>query len=143
MSRKSALLTLAAAMTINAQPFQTQLTPWADNSIRVQIAAAGNAIQDPPLMALLDSPPNLSTSVAGDGLLQLSNGNLRVDIDPATSYVTATRISDGAVLLKQTAIQFAAPNVPGTRPGSVSAQVTFAGTAGEKVYGLGEHRTGG
>ena len=138
-------LCASAAGVARAQPYAFALSPWASDSIRVQVAAPGNAVEDPPLMALRDDgPPPLATRAAwGGGAAQsLTNGNLRVDLDPATGLLTATRISDGAVLLKQTALVFAAPNVPGTRNGSVSATVTFAGTAGEKVYGLGEHRTG-
>jgi alpha-D-xyloside xylohydrolase len=134
----------AAAAVASAQAFgPTLLTPWAAHSIRVQVSGAGNPIADPPLMALdSDGPPPLATTVVGDGVTTLTNGNLRVDLDPSTGFVTATRVSDGKVLLRQTALTFAAPNVPGTRDGSYSALVSFAGTAGEKVYGLGEHRTG-
>jgi alpha-D-xyloside xylohydrolase len=137
------LLALLCACAIRAQPYTVQLSPWAADSVRIQIAGPGNAISDPPLMALrFDGPPPCTTTTSGDGVSTFTNGNLRVDVDPATSLITATRVSDGAVLLKQTGLSFTAPNVPGTRAGSVSATVTFAGTPGEKVYGLGEHRTG-
>jgi hypothetical protein len=79
--------------------------------------------------------------VSGDGVSELTNGNLKVSVD-VNGLLTAIRVSDGKVLLKQTAMTFAQPNVPVTRAGSVSAMVSFAGTANEKVYGLGEHRTG-
>jgi alpha-D-xyloside xylohydrolase len=139
------LLCLSAAAA--AAPFAFQLSPWARDSVRVQVAAPGNAVEDPPLMALRDDGPPPAAPGGGAAtysadLLSLTNGNLRVDLDAASGLLTATRVSDGAVLLRQTALQFAAPNVPVTRNNSVSATVTFAGTAGEKVYGLGEHRTG-
>jgi hypothetical protein len=137
---RSALLLGAAAVA--AADYAVRLTPFGDNSIRVQVAAPGNAIADPPLSALLDVPPATRTVVLGDGATSLTNGNLAVTVDPATGLATATRVSDGAVLLRQTALNFTRPNVNGTRLGSVSATVTFAGTPGEKVYGLGEHRTG-
>jgi alpha-D-xyloside xylohydrolase len=134
-----------AAAAAAAPPFAYALSPWAANSVRVQVAAPGNAVADPPLMALRDDgPPPVpaaAVSRSADGQT-ITNGNLRVDIDAATGLVTATRVSDSAVLLKQTALTFAAPNVPVTRAGSASATVTFAGTPGEKVFGLGEHRTG-
>jgi alpha-glucosidase (family GH31 glycosyl hydrolase) len=104
--------------------------------------APGNPVSDPPISALLPSPPAFSTLVSSVSPLQLTNGNLAVSVDAATGYITATRVSDGAVLLRQTALVFDAPSVPNTRPGSHSALVTFAGHAGEKVYGFGEHRTG-
>ena len=140
MRPTTALLLLAAAAA-RAQ-LAVQLDPFASNSIRVRIAPPGLPIADPPLMALLSDPPASSTAASGDGASSLTNGNLRITVDPATSFVTATRVSDGAVLLKQTALAFGVPDVPTSRVGSVSSLVTFAGTAGEKIYGLGEHRTG-
>ena len=114
------------------------LTPWGANSLRVQVMAPGNPVSDPPIMALLEQdPPSAPISATS-----ATNGNLRVDVDPATGLLTATRVSDSAVLLQQTALTFAAPTVPNTRAGSASLLATFAGHAGEKVYGLGEHRTG-
>jgi hypothetical protein len=41
-----------------------------------------------------------STAVTGDGKGTLSNGNLKITVDPTTAFVTATRISDGTVLLQ-------------------------------------------
>ena len=139
MLRPTTLLLLAAAA--RAQ-LAVQLDPFAANSIRVRVAPPGLPVADPILMALLPSPPASATAVSGDGASSLTNGNLRITVDPATSCVTATRVSDGAVLLKQTALLFGAPDVPTSRAGSVSSLVSFAGTAGEKIYGLGEHRTG-
>jgi alpha-D-xyloside xylohydrolase len=137
-----ALLLALCAVRLTSGQFLTQLDAFGDDSIRVRVAPPGGAITEPPLQALMEAPPPLRTAVAGDGLLQLSNGNLRVVLDPATALLTATRASDGAVLLRQTALTFSAPAVAVSRLGSVAATVAFAGTPGEKVYGLGEHRTG-
>ena len=103
-----------------------------------------HALCRPPLQALKDDgKPNTTTPItAADEGNTLTNGNLKVSYDPATSCVTATRVSDGKVLLQQSALVFGVPDVPTTRAGSVSALVTFKGTPGEKIYGLGEHRTG-
>ena len=125
-----------------AAQFAPVLTPWAENGIRVQVMAPGNPVSDPPIMALLPTPPSSTTRALSTSPLQLTNGNLAVTVDAATGYLTATRVSDGAVLLRQTALVFDAPTVPNTRAGSRSALVTFAGHAGEQVYGFGEHRTG-
>jgi len=139
----ASLLLLSTLSSVQSQPYTVSLTPWADDSIRIQIAGPGNTIADPPLMALIDSgPPSLTTKVSGDGVSSLTNGNLYVTVDPTTSLVTATRVSDGAVLLKQTGMIFGQPNVPVTRQNSYSAYVSFQGTPNEKIYGLGEHRTG-
>jgi hypothetical protein len=64
-----------------------------------------------------------------------------LDERETSTQSTAAHVRDGAVLLKQTALVYAGPTVPGTRPGSVSATVK-ARTPGEKVHGPGEHRTG-
>lgn len=94
-------------------------------------------------MSLLDTPPEIDlTAVKREGANTLTNGNLKVDIDPSTGCVTATRVSDGKVLLKQTSLTFEAPVHKGLKPGSVATTATFATTPDEKVYGLGEHRTG-
>ena len=70
----------------------------------------------------------------------VTNGNLKVSLDPATGLVTATRVHDGKILLSQTALAFDTP-ANHSRKGSVAAFVTFAGLgAGEFVYGLGEHK---
>jgi alpha-D-xyloside xylohydrolase len=60
---------------------------------------------------------------------------------PCAGLITATRVSDGAVLLQQVGLAWGPPAV-GSRPNSSSVTVAFAGTPGELVYGLGEHRTG-
>ena len=134
--------TLFALLTGTFAQYAPVLTPWGDNGIRVQVMAPGNPTSDPPIMALLPTPPTFSTAFSSASPLQLTNGNLAIAVDAATGYLTATRVSDGAVLLQQTALVFGAPTVPNARAGSHSALVTFAGHAGEKVYGLGEHRTG-
>ena len=126
--------------------FQTQLTAWGPDGIRVQIASPGGAIEDPPISALLADPP-AGTAAAGAAparhALRLAQGNLAVTIDAATGAVTATRVSDGAVLLSGGGAVFSPLDVPGARAGAAHARMAFAGTAaGERIYGLGEHRTG-
>ena len=103
-------------------------------------------LTDPPISALKLDGPAGALGGASDPT-SLTNGNLKVELDPVTSLLTATRVSDGAVLLRQTAIAWndvdtvsAAANF--VRHGSKAAVVSFAGVKGEKVYGLGEHKTG-
>ena len=76
----------------------------------------------------------ISSSVSRGSGNDLTNGNLRVVVDPTTGCLTATRVSDGVVLLKQTSLVFGTPDVPVTRPNSALVTATFAGTAGERVY---------
>ena len=141
-TRAAAVVLALAAGTARAQAPAFQLDPFGDNAIRVRVAPPGNGIVQPPLQALLDSPPATRTRVARADANSLTNGNLAVAVDPQTGFLTATRVSDGRVLLTQTGLSFGPVTVPGTRAGTVSAAVTFAGTPGEKVFGLGEHRTG-
>ena len=47
------------------------------------------------------------------------------------------------ILLQQTALEFSVPNFPISKPGSVRSLIQFRGHGiDERVYGLGEHRTG-
>ena len=99
---------LAAAAMLGALgsvrgAMMVDLQPHGDHSIRVRIAPSGSAIVDPPAMALLFTPPQHSTPVSSGGANSLTNGNLKVDVDPATGFVTATRLTDKKVLLEQTA----------------------------------------
>ena len=114
----------------------SRLEAWGENAIRVRVAAPGlTDVVDPPIVAL-------KGSAGASDAVSLTHGNLRVDVDPATSLMTATRVSDGATLLRQTALEWRAAT-PGAREGSRAAVATFAGVgADERVYGLGEHRDG-
>ena len=63
-------------------------------------------------------------------MLSLTNGNLKIQIDPATFRFTATRVSDGRLLLNQTGLSFG-PACPGARPGSRAVTASFvSGRAG-------------
>lgn len=120
-----------------------QLDAWCGDSIRVRAAPPGVAIGEPPLQALL--PDCSGARAAAEAVTatpsSLRNGNLNVTVDPATGFVTAVRVSDGRVLLQQTALSFTAATAPGVRNGSVTAVVSFAGNGpSERLYGFGEHR---
>lgn len=89
----------------------------------------------------------------------VSNGNLRATVD-SNGLITFERIKDGRQLLRTTLQSFGpvtqtaaeeqrdkpqpATSLLGTTgdPALVSARLRFAPIQGEKVYGLGEHRTG-
>ena len=62
-------------------------------------------------------------------------------VDAATGYVTAQRVSDGATLFTTTSLSFGqAAN--GSRPGAVSASLSLQLPGSNRLYGMGEHRTG-
>jgi alpha-glucosidase (family GH31 glycosyl hydrolase) len=134
----SAALLVAVATKTQAAALNTQLDAFGANSIRVRIAAPNQPITEPVISALLPTAP--APGGASDGST-VTNGNLLVSVDPATHFITATRVSDGKVLLQQTGLDFSQA-CNGSRAGSVAVTVTFAGRKGERVYGLGEHSTG-
>ena len=102
----------------------SRLEAWGEHAIRVRVAAPGLAdVVDPPIVAL-------KGSAGASDAVSLTHGNLRVDVDPATSLMTATRVSDGATLLRQTALEWRAAT-PGARDGSRAAVATFAGVGAD------------
>eukprot|EP01052_Picozoa_sp_SAG31_P015453 SAG31_NODE_993_length_10512_cov_20.777202_1_plen_270_part_00 len=114
------LLAILATLPSARPALIVDLKAHADHSIRVRVAPAGGKIVDPPAMALLDEPPLLTTATHHEGANTLTNGNLKVAVDPATGCLTATRLSDGKVLLEQTALTFSAPFNHATKQVSIS-----------------------
>ena len=72
----------AGCLAAAAAEMIVDLQPHGDHSIRVRVAPAGGAIVDPPAMALLFTPPPHSTAVARPGPHALTNGNLKVEVEP-------------------------------------------------------------
>ena len=123
-------------------PVVVKLEAFGANSIRVRVSAPGmHEVEEPIISALVPQNLDREQNEPSDDPTNLVHGNLKISVDPKFHYITATRVSDGAVLLEQTGLSFGQAT-PGSRPGSVSATVTFKGTDGEKMYGFGEHRTG-
>jgi alpha-D-xyloside xylohydrolase len=139
------LLAALAAVAARAQPL-VQFDAWAADSVRIRIAAPGNPISDPPINALLDSPPQVEkrsvSARAGDAsLLSFTNGNVVASAD-ASGLVTVTRSDDGAVLFKMTGLTWG-PAPAGTRVGSSSALLTYAGVgSNETIVGFGSQQDG-
>lgn len=116
-----------------------QLDRWGTDAIRVRIAPPGGSIVEPPLMALLPGQPATAPTASS---MEVTNGNLNIVVDVASGGITATRVSDGAILLRTIGVSWGTA-APGSRASSVSAQITFQGHgASEAIYGLGEHRSG-
>ena len=128
--------TAASSLTATYPLGTVQLDAFG-GGIRVRIAPPGAPIVDAPIRALLPTAPAASLpSVAAGSALTV--GDLVASID-ATGLVSFTRASTGETLLASTGVAWS-PARNATRPGSVAANVTFAGlAAGERVYGLGEH----
>ena len=119
-----------------AQPV-IQFDAWGSDSIRVRVAPAGAAIVDPPFSPLL--LPHPAPPLRASSRERLASGNLLLAADGAG--FTATRVSDGVVLFTTKSLSFG-PAANGSRAGAVSAAVTLALPPGNRLYGLGEHRTG-
>eukprot|EP01065_Artemidia_motanka_P024933 TRINITY_DN29862_c0_g1_i1.p1 TRINITY_DN29862_c0_g1~~TRINITY_DN29862_c0_g1_i1.p1 ORF type:complete len:691 (+),score=186.23 TRINITY_DN29862_c0_g1_i1:68-2140(+) len=139
------MLALWAVAAAAAQ--EVKLQPWGDNSIRIRVSCPGKPVTEPLSPALLPQPPSAATAatdaVLRDGAWVQSNGNLRVSVDAQTYLATVTRVSDGAVLLRQTNLTFNPPQVSGVRSGFEEITASFEGlAAGETVTGFGEHGRG-
>jgi alpha-glucosidase (family GH31 glycosyl hydrolase) len=131
-------------------PLPVQFDAFGDNGIRMRIALPGCNITDPLYQGLLPTPPPPRGGGGGGGgtpypppspsSSSLTNGNIRGDVDPATGYVTITRVSDGAVLMRQTGLTWWTP-MPGNRPGVWAAMISFAGVnESEVIRGFGEQQ---
>lgn len=135
--RLLSLAVLAAAASAKARVPDTASPPivrirnWGANAVRVTIVpAGGNPNVVPPLSGLNEVPPAASGT---------SNIVAASDVN---GLVTVTRVSDGAVLLKQTSLVYGTPPA-GASQGTQSAQLTFAGVgAGERIVGFGEQQDG-
>jgi alpha-D-xyloside xylohydrolase len=135
------LAILSAALALDASPPIVQLDAWGSDSVRIRVAPPGGAIVDPPYTPLLIPHPSFSAAAPPPpSRFSITSGNLRVDAD-AAGALTATRVSDGAALFTAAPPSFGGA-APGSRPGSVSAALTLRVVGGNKLFGLGEHRTG-
>jgi hypothetical protein len=114
------------------------------HGVRIRVAPANKAITEPLHPALLPEAPPTTPSVPSSSS-KITSGNLMVEADASTGLITATRLSDGQVVLKQNTLTFTAPMTPvsDTKAGKVGVVVAFDGHgSNESIYGLGEHRTG-
>lgn len=131
---------LAAALAQSS----VQVQSWGSNSVRIRISVPGNPVVDPLINGLLDYPPagyggsiNFTLGIAQN----FTNGNIQVSSD-ASGRLTISRLDDGRVILAQRSLQWAAAPA-GTKPGSMSANISFAGVAhGEQIVGFGEQQDG-
>ena len=135
----------AATGFVTTSSWKVQLDPFGPDAVRVRM---GPSIIEPKLQALLPGGPEKSqfnlpaSSASARSLNSLSVGNLNVSVDPSTNLILARRISDGKVLLNQTAT-FSAPPIGyrNATEGAFSAKIQFAGHGPDEVlFGFGEQR---
>ena len=123
----------SAAAAAATAPFPV-LTAFGANSIRVQWAPPGMPVVNSSFSPFLDVP--VSASAVTRTATTLTAGNLAISVDAATGFITATRVSDGVVLLTQTNITWGPAVARGRFP---SAELAFKGRANdETLVGMGE-----
>lgn len=73
----------------------------------------------------------------------VQNGNLRAAVD-IEGRLAFTRLSDGQTLLRETVPRVFSPTgtPPKNMPGFYTLDLQFAAVDGERIYGLGQHKTG-
>ena len=114
-----------------------QFDAWGNDSVRVRIAPAGGAIVEPPYTPLLLPHPSFPGGPSSGSAL--TNGNMRITNDASSGVITATRVSDGALLFSTKKISFAQAAI-GSHKGWVSASLSLTLPGSNRLYGLGEHR---
>merc|ERR1712166_96557 len=110
-----------------ADGLHVRFDAWGTNSIRVRIGA--NPSHENLQQALLPQSQS-PTSIVQDSCVTTS-GNLRAE-QAAGGAVRLVRVSDGALLVSELS-RFS---------GNGSRSIVFASTEDERLFGLGEHRTG-
>ena len=145
-------LLLASAASAVQQP---QVDAWGANSFRVRWPAPGFPLVESeysPYVAQADAnakaPARARVFEKAPGVTASVNGNLEVDVDASTGLVSVVRVSDGKVLMTQTALNwspascYGAPCPNGGAGLPPSAELQFAGySAGEVWVGAGEQGT--
>jgi alpha-glucosidase (family GH31 glycosyl hydrolase) len=126
---------------------------WGPNSFRVRWAAPGFPLAESPYspyVAQADANAKASASPArtfekAPGVLASVNGNLEVDVDAATGLVSVLRVSDGHLLMQQTALLWTPASCYGAVCPSAdlppSAELQFNGYVTEVFVGGGEQGT--
>ena len=156
LNHAAALALLAAATTASAAaaPPMPQVEAWGPNSFRVRWAAPGYPLAESPYTPyVLQSEANakLPASAAprtfekAPGVLASVNGNLEIDVDAATGLVSVIRVSDGHLLMQQTALLWSNASCYGAPCPSAdlppSAELQFNGYITEVFVGGGEQGT--
>ena len=132
------------------------------NGVRVRAVPSGFAIRD-DLVSAFATPPAIAAIGGGHGPrpgcttrrlvaagapggtpapapASVTNGNLKAAVG-ADGRLTFTRVSDGKVLLQEKAARSFAP-ANTTLPGFLTLDLEFEPVDGERIYGLGQHKTG-
>jgi alpha-D-xyloside xylohydrolase len=124
-----------------------RMEPWGANSIRVRVGA--DPTIELPQQPLLAQPPKPVAHTAKDSAsCNMTNGNIKVSLVGGKLHFVES--STGKLLLAETAHTVcSAGGAPCSKktPGLAASipppgGITFASSPDERLYGLGEHRTG-
>ena len=119
------------------------------NALRVRAVPSSpeHNFRDDLVSALEPLPPNAVCADADAAVLvapaNYSNGNLRAQLD-AAGLLSFWRVSDGdnGLLLKEAAPRALQPAAATALQGFLSLDLAFEAVEGERIYGLGQHKTG-
>lgn len=120
-----------------------RLDPSTPNAVRVRVVPQGASFRDDLVSALVNTS-GASTALCSEVELSdgqpasITNGNLHVAIG-SDGKITATRVSDGKVLLKEKSVRTFTPAEKLPVAGFSSLDLTFEAVQGERIYGLGQH----
>jgi hypothetical protein len=95
---------------------------------------------DLAVQALVSPPPPFTTNCSTDGSTWIANGNLKAYIESGS--IVFVRLNDNYELLRTQSILLEPFDNPNATQPQYEANITFSFTPGDKIYGLGEHRTG-
>jgi hypothetical protein len=125
-----------------------KIEPWGENAVRVRAVPSGGAFRDDLVSALVPPTDGFVAAAAECSTLSLStgqtvtSGNIQASVG-ADGLLTFTRISDKKVLLAEaTPRSFAPTTTVPSRPGFFAFNMSFHATESERIYGLGQHKTG-
>ena len=123
-----------------------KLEAHGDNAIRVRAVPSGGTFRDDLVSALLPLDGAAGQAECARAALTsgqtVTSGNLQASVG-ADGLLRFTRLSDKKLLLAESAPRTLTPTVTQPPvPGFLALNMSFAAVAGERVYGLGQHKTG-
>jgi alpha-D-xyloside xylohydrolase len=146
----SSTLTSCATFSNEVHGQQLRIEAHGDHGIRVRAVPKGAAFRDDLVSALVPLP-NADATAAGTGCTTLAagagivtSGNLRAVV-LADGRLSFTRVSDGKLLLEEKSVRELSPTttVPPILPmGFQRLRMVFSAVEGERIYGLGQHKSG-
>eukprot|EP00929_Paragymnodinium_shiwhaense_P060089 TRINITY_DN30042_c0_g3_i2.p1 TRINITY_DN30042_c0_g3~~TRINITY_DN30042_c0_g3_i2.p1 ORF type:complete len:599 (+),score=77.64 TRINITY_DN30042_c0_g3_i2:74-1870(+) len=136
----------AAVLLCSLGDQQALLTPWGANSLRLQVVPRGSGFPS-RLWALLPRASIVPVSAGDCAGAKLDNGNIRGSFDSSGRF-SSSRISDGKTLFAESRARTIVPRAPDPTHARLSnttlykVQAWFSVAAGERLYGLGQHKHG-